>query len=52
MYGDYPVRVFSGRKHFAMIQQLQLPGDEVFASIVEFVRQHCWAGILGRLGLL
>jgi acetyl esterase/lipase len=35
---DY--KVFAGRKHYTMVRQLHLPGDAVFAAILEFMRQH------------
>src|SRR5215471_11291708 len=35
---DY--RVFAGRKHYTMVRQLHLPGDAVFTTILEFMRQY------------
>jgi acetyl esterase/lipase len=35
---DY--KVFAGRKHYTMIRQLHQPGDAVFSTILEFIRQN------------
>jgi len=35
---DY--KVFAGRKHYTMVRQLHLPGDVVFAMVLEFMRQR------------
>ena len=34
------LRVFAGRKHYTNIRQIHESGDEVFAAVVEFIRQH------------
>ena len=33
------LKVFAGRTHYSMIRQLNQPGDDVFAAILDFVRR-------------
>lgn len=33
------LKVFAGRTHYSMIRQLHQPGDEVFASVIDFIRR-------------
>jgi arylformamidase len=34
------LRVFAGRTHFSNLRQIHLPGDEVFAAVLDFVQRH------------
>ena len=34
------LKVFAGRTHYANIRQIHLPGDEVFAAVLDFVRRQ------------